>query len=111
MEPAPNLLETSLVRVIPVGAGVDRVELVDKSFTRSNGFLCKMRHAIHGMRHAHPMPMNGGFLCQGVLDCDPQSLSLAEADLRAGNDPVVMPYRRLAERLGPQAHTAWCSPK
>jgi hypothetical protein len=89
IKPAANLLETSLVWVIPEGTGVDRVELVNEALAWSDGVLGKVRHAVHRVWNSHAVPVDGGFFGKGIANRDAEPLALAEADLRAWNDAVV----------------------
>ena len=52
VQAAPDLLEAALMRVVPVGAGVGDVELVDEGLAGRDRLLRQMRHAVHGVRHA-----------------------------------------------------------
>ena len=91
VEAAPDLLEAALMRVVPVGAGIGDVELVDEGLTRCDRLLRQMRHAVHGVRHAHAVPVDGRLLLELVLDRDADVLALAHPDLRARNRAVVGP--------------------
>ena len=95
VEAAPDLLEAALVRVVPVGAGVGDVELVDEGLARCDRRLGQMRHAVHGVRHAQAVPVDGGLLGEPVLDGDLDALALAQPDLRARDHAVVGPDRGL----------------
>ena len=65
---AANLLEAALVRVIPVGPGIRHVELVNEAVAGSDRRLRQMWHPVHRIRHAQPVPVDCGRLCELVLD-------------------------------------------
>ena len=95
VEAAPDLLVAALVRVVPVGAGIGDVERVDEGLARCDRPLGQMRHAVHGVRHAQAVPVDGGLLGELVLDRDLDVLALAQPDLRARDRAVVGPDRGL----------------
>ena len=98
VEAAADLLETALMRVVPVGAGVGDVELVDEGLARRDRPLGQMRHAVHRVRHAQAVPMDGRLLRELVLDRDAETLALSYPDLRARNRTVVGPDGGLGVR-------------
>ena len=87
----PDLLEAALMRVVPVGAGIGDVELVDEGLAGRDRRLGQVRHAVHGVRHPHAVPMDGRLLLELVLDGDAQTLALPNPDLRARDRAVVGP--------------------
>ena len=98
VEAAADLLEAALVRVVPVGAGVGHVELVDEGLAGCDRLLGQMRHAVHGVRHAQAVPVDGRLLGELVLDRDAETLALTDPDLRARNRAVVGPDGGLGVR-------------
>src|SRR3546814_1853032 len=63
----------------------------DLCLARGDWLLGQVRHAVHGIRHAHAMPMNGGLLFEQILDCHSQALALADTQHRDRNLPLVAP--------------------
>lgn len=57
-----DLLRAVVMRVVPIRAGIRHIELVDKFFASRDRLLRQVRHTVHGIRHAHAMPMDGRFL-------------------------------------------------
>lgn len=100
-----RLLEATLVRVVPEGAGIDRVKLVDECLARADRPLRQVRHAIHTVRQPDAVPVDGGLLVEAVLNENPQALALAHANLRAGDEAIVAPRQCLAVRFRDKADT------
>jgi hypothetical protein len=86
------------VRVVPVGAGIRHIELVEELHARRDRRLREVGHAIHRVRHAQAVPVHGRLLVEAVLDDDAQALALAHPDLRARHRAVVGPDGGLGVR-------------
>ena len=108
VEPASDLLETALVRVIPKGSGIDRIELVSEGLSGGDRHLRKIRDPVHCIGQAQPVPMDGGFLVEPVCDVDAQALALSHPQFRARNLAVISPGRRFGAGNRRQARKAWC---
>src|SRR3546814_20640769 len=96
IEATPNLLETTLVRVVPVGAGVRHVELIEECLARGDWLLGPVRHAVHGIRHAHATPMHGGLLFEQTLDCHSRAPALCLVARAVGQESVSTRITRCA---------------
>ena len=100
IEAAGELHVRAQMRVIPKRAGVRRDILVDKTLAGLHRRLGQLRHAVHRVRDAKPMPMDRGRLLQLVLEFDTQLAALAGTDHRAGHLSAIAPDRGLAGRFG-----------
>lgn len=65
------------VRVIPLRAGIEGVELVDEALPRLDGGLRQVWNTIHGVRQPHAVPMNGRRHGESVRDVDANAVALA----------------------------------
>ena len=90
-EAASELFETIGVRVVPERPRIRRGEFVDEAFARLDRRLGEARHAIHGVRDADAVPMDGRDLIKPVLDDDARRLALPQAQERTGRAPIVRP--------------------
>ena len=73
VKPAPDLLEAALVRVVPKCAGIDGIEFIGEGLAGTNRSLRQVRHAVHGVRQSHAVPVDGGRFFEAILDDDPQA--------------------------------------
>jgi hypothetical protein len=85
------MLKAALVRMVPEGTGIDRLEFVGEALAGLDRRLGQVRHAIHRVRHAHTVPVHGRALTKTVLDNDAQAISLADTDLGSGKRSVIAP--------------------
>lgn len=92
IQSARDLLKAFLMRVIPVGARIRNGKFIGELAPGGNRHLCHLRHAIHGVRHAQPMPMHRSLVGQSVPDNDPHPVSLAVAQHRTRDRLVKSPY-------------------
>ena len=88
---APNLLQRVGMWVIPEGASIGRRELVDKALAGADGWLCDLWHAIHRIRQADAVPVDGRSLAELIVDHHPDPIALTDAEFRAGHGPVIGP--------------------
>ena len=93
VEAARQLLPGPVVRVIPVGSGVGRREVVEELAALRHGRLGKLRHTVHGVIDSDAMPMHGGGLRQRVHEPARDALSLPDANDGARHVPLVAPNR------------------
>ena len=98
VEPATDLLETALMRVIPERAGIDRIELVHEALARADRPLRQMRYTVHRVRDPQAVPMHRSAFAKPVLHNDAKALALPDPELRPWQTIVETPDRRLAVR-------------
>ena len=91
-QPAPELLQTIGVRVIPEGAGIGRREFVNEAFAGADRFLRQAGHSVHRIRQADAVPMDCRVLAELVGDDDPRRLALPNTDFRTGHGGVIGPH-------------------
>ena len=79
------------VRVIPIQPGVADDEVVGERLTRLHLGLRYIGHAVHFDRHAHAVPVHGGWVLQLVLEVNDQPVADAGLDQRSGQAAVIGP--------------------
>jgi hypothetical protein len=79
--------------VVPERAGLGRTEDVLKVGSRFDWGLRQPRHAVHGIRYPHAMPVNAGRLGKLVDQPDPQLFPAPCPQHRAGDRALVAPER------------------
>ena len=82
------LLLQPRMAVIPVGAGLDDRELVDKGLARPDAREAHAGHAVHLEREDHAVPVDARVLLKAVGHLDPHILSFAQPDERCRQGAV-----------------------
>ena len=89
---ASKLLQRVRVRVIPERAGIGRGELVDEALTGPDRLLCQAGHAVHRVRQANAVPVDGCVLAELVDHRDPHRVAPTNPQFRAGHGALIGPY-------------------
>src|SRR6516225_6325336 len=89
---ASKLLQRVGVRVIPERAGVGRGELVDEALAGPDRLLCQAGHAVHRVRQANAVPVDGCVLAELVDHRDPHRLAPTNPQFRAGHGALIGPH-------------------
>ena len=84
VEPFRHLLPGTLVRVVPVGAGMGYVENVVERIARLDRRLGEARNAVHRVVDVDPVPVDGGGAVDPVFKSDGHPAALAGAYLGTG---------------------------
>ena len=91
MQAAGDLHPGPVMRVVPVGSGIGRHEIIVESLTRRDGLLRQARDTVHRVVDADAVPMDGGRLRQ-VVDQPPlHPFAPAHPDGRAGRAALIPP--------------------
>jgi len=86
------LLARADVRMEPEGARVLRSELVDEGLARLDGRLGDPGHAVHGVRNADAVPVDGRRLWEMVREPYAKCITEPDAQRRSWNLSVVGPH-------------------
>ena len=89
VRPAESLLFLqAVVRVVPVGPGLNDRVFDEDRLPRSDRILCDLGHAVHVVGHEQAVPVHGARDLHGVVHKHSEHVAFGVANLGAGIGPV-----------------------
>ena len=109
LQTARQLFQRSVVRMVPISAGIRWCEAISEPLTGFDSGLCQSRDAVHRVVNANAMPVDRCCLGQLVDQIDSQLVALLHTQFGTRNLTVISPDRRhRLARLQQQSRARSC---